>query len=416
MLTEKDQQFNESLVRLAKDLDISPSKYREAVDRHRAVGTWLDGGSYPSAAGDIDVYVQGSFRLGTVVRPLRNSMEGDYDIDLVCQLPIKMTATTAESLKQMVGDRLKENNDYRRMLDEEGRRCWTLQYAESDGVGFHLDVLPSIATDDISKSVLHEAQVLAGYYQHAIEITDKDKETDSYRFAPGGSNPRGYALWFDARKEQYPDYMGLSQRQKQAIFENTLRQGARVFASVDDVPEPLVRTPLQRVIQILKRHRDTHFKSVPDDKPMSMIITTLAACAYEGEPELYSALTGIIAKLTSYEFLFDNAHDVSGLIRKKDGQWWIPNPVNPLENFADRWNDPGSNKPKAFFEWLAKLNRDVDKAISFVNAGQIQNYLWPLCGKDIPEVAAPRLNIVEIQKKDYPTVTMSKPNKPWGLS
>ena len=33
----------------------------------------------------------------------------------------------------------------------------------------------------------------------------------------------------------------------------------RSIASVDDVPDQLVRTPLQRSIQIMKRHRDVMF-------------------------------------------------------------------------------------------------------------------------------------------------------------
>ena len=44
----------------------------------------------------------------------------------------------------MIGHRLYEHDRYRKLLDEEGKRCWTLQYAEQDGIGFHLDVLPSV--------------------------------------------------------------------------------------------------------------------------------------------------------------------------------------------------------------------------------------------------------------------------------
>ena len=46
---------------------------------------------------------------------------------------------TAKDAKHMVGRRLKENCTYRGMLEREGRRCWTLMYAEDDGVGFAPD-------------------------------------------------------------------------------------------------------------------------------------------------------------------------------------------------------------------------------------------------------------------------------------
>jgi hypothetical protein len=160
MLTEKERQFNDILVGLAEELDIPPSKYKQAVDRYSAVGNWLKGGVYEKAKGEADIYPQGSFRLGTVVRPIRDGKEADYDIDLVCQLPIDKFSTTAESLKKMVGNRLRDNPSYRRILDKkEGRRCWTLEYAEEDEIGFHIDILPSIPTTDVVKIKLNEANV-----------------------------------------------------------------------------------------------------------------------------------------------------------------------------------------------------------------------------------------------------------------
>lgn len=78
--------------------------------------------------------------MGTVVRPFKEDEEAEYDFDLVCQIPIAKENTTAEKLKHMVGDRLKEDTVYNDMLDDEGRRCWTLDYAEdNDGIGFHMD-------------------------------------------------------------------------------------------------------------------------------------------------------------------------------------------------------------------------------------------------------------------------------------
>lgn len=42
---------------------------------------------------------------------------------------------------------------------------------------------------------------------------------------------------------------------------------------------------LQRIVQILKRHRDIMFNG-DEDKPISIIITTLASRAYRGETNL----------------------------------------------------------------------------------------------------------------------------------
>ena len=68
------------------------------------------------------------------------------------------------------------------MLDAEGRRCWTLEYAEQDGVGFHLDILPAIP-DPREHSDL------------SIAITNKKGAAYSWSV----SNPRGYGTWFDGK-------------------------------------------------------------------------------------------------------------------------------------------------------------------------------------------------------------------------
>ena len=81
------------LEKVAEDIDIAPSKYQQAVDRYKAVGHWLEDGEYPGCADAPDIYPQGSFRLGTVVRPIRGGKEADYDIDLVCELPITKDRT-----------------------------------------------------------------------------------------------------------------------------------------------------------------------------------------------------------------------------------------------------------------------------------------------------------------------------------
>src|SRR5262249_52324154 len=91
--------YSRFLEEVARDLDIPPSKYRDAVDHYNAVGRWLDQGRYPGCNGPLTIYVQGSFRLGTVVRPIRNGIEGSYDLDLVSEFPLQMRQVTPADLK-----------------------------------------------------------------------------------------------------------------------------------------------------------------------------------------------------------------------------------------------------------------------------------------------------------------------------
>ncbi len=209
-------------------LDISPTDYESARKRYSSVAKWLEKGEYQSGD-NTDIYLQGSFRLGTVIRPYRNSQNADYDIDQVCE--IIGSDTTAHQLKHDVGDRLKENRDYYRMLDDEGRRCWTLKYASSDErPGFHLDVLPSRPANLASTN---------------IEITHKGNVNYVWR----SSNPKGYYRWFKG-KNTFEEQ--LVENQRRSIYS----ANRDLYESVADVPKRLIRTPLQRSIQMIKRHRD----------------------------------------------------------------------------------------------------------------------------------------------------------------
>ena len=77
------------LEQIAEKLDISPTMYDYAVARYKGIAQYLaDNGI------DADFYPQGSFRTGTVVRPIKNGIEADYDIDVMCNLPVKKDFTS----------------------------------------------------------------------------------------------------------------------------------------------------------------------------------------------------------------------------------------------------------------------------------------------------------------------------------
>lgn len=406
MLT--DRELNKILVNLAEELDISPTKYKQAVDRYTAVGDWLNDGKYEGVYEELDVYPQGSFRLGTVIRPLKNGKKSGYDIDLVCQLPLLRKSTSPEILKNDVGDRLKGNGKYWKMLDKEGRRCWTLLYSEEDGIGFHLDVLPSIPAGEFMQKSLNEAMAQYQYACDAIDITEKDRDSGTYTWKISGSNPRGYAVWFEDRNRAA--FVRVESRQKQMITEKY----ATVYASVEEVPNELIRTPLQRSVQILKRHRDMFFKNDPDNKPISMIITTLSALAYNGETDLVTALYNIVDELTSYDSITELTESTSGLIKKVGGEWVIPNPVNPAENFADRWNEKGSRRPQEFFRWLARLRQDFNYAKQYRDITSMSKFLWPLFGVQLSQAETSKFDIIESRaKQKYPKVEIKNPARPW---
>lgn len=391
--------YSKFLENVAEGIDIPPSKYQDAVDRYQAVGRWLEVGEYPGSLDDPSIYPQGSFRLGTVVRPIRGGVEVEYDIDLVCELPIPKHATNASSVKMMVGRRLYENDRYRKLLDEEGKRCWTLQYAEQDGIGFHLDILPSVRDG-------------RGLLDTSIAITNKNGAT--YHWS--ASNPKGYGDWFDAKNRQAFELV--LAEQKRAIQS----RASTIYASVDDVPDQLVRTPLQRSIQIMKRHRDLTFNSGTKNEhaPISIIITTLAAHLYGGEPDILNALSGIVSKLSAYVGLLENRAVDWTLVprnliaRTPDGRWFIGNPVNPAENFADRWHEDNHARARFFFSWVKALKADLVDILISGRLETVRRRLTAVLGASIVSSHIGLIASTPAAAMIPPKITISEPAKPWG--
>lgn len=115
-------------------------------------------------------------------------------------------------------------------------------------------------------------------------------------------------------------------------------------AKIDKVPVHKWKSTLQRVVQILKAHRDQKFKNDPDGKPASIIITTLAARAYRGQTNVADALSAILAAMP-------------GLVGSNKPR--VPNPVNPAEDFADRWT-PQNGLEAKFLRWLREATQDFE--------------------------------------------------------
>ena len=132
MTTNRNRQrLNQILGALADELDVPPSKYEEAKEHYDAVGTWLGEPDSELAPYDPVIYPQGSFALGTAVRPMGDD---DYDVDAVCLLQLRGDQVTQQQLKAIVGRRLKhERSRYKNMIEPEngGRRCWTIRYANA---------------------------------------------------------------------------------------------------------------------------------------------------------------------------------------------------------------------------------------------------------------------------------------------
>lgn len=331
-LTRESEEFLEDL---AEELSVPPSRYEQAERSYNSLGEWLHRDASTVRQYGPKVYVQGSFRLGTTIRPSNDAEE--YDIDSVCELQkLSKGALTQEQLKILLGTEIEAYRKSQSMHKplREGRRCWVLDYA--DGAQFHMDVVPALPNGQ-SVRILLEAQGLdARWTVTAIAITDNEGPTyTSLTEDWPRSNPKGYGEWFKSRMA------AALERRKRILAESTR-------ASVEDIPDYKVRTPLQAAVMILKRHRDHSFENRKEERPISVIITTLAANSYNGEETIGQALVAILTGMDKH-------------ILRHNGRYWIPNPTDPLENFADKWAEH-PERAVAFFEWLGKARAEFAQA------------------------------------------------------
>lgn len=339
MLYQDNFTNSKLLAAIAEALDITEAQYSAVVDRYTAVSNHLSKEDSILSPYRPDIKPQGSFLLGTMIRPI---LESDgLDVDLVCRLNGKNIHWAQKNVKHAVKDQIVTNANYERMLDEEGNRCWTLLYSES--TKFHLDILPAVIGHGHHVLLEKAFNSLNSDQIRDLEIRITDKRLDNYSTDPEvdnwpKSNPFGYASWFKDRAN------------------NNINKAILLSESVEPLPEyQKNKEVLVRVVQILKRHRDIMFGS-SDVKPISIIITTLAAKAYKKEQDLLTAISNILEDMPKY------------MIKKYSEEhgkeiWWISNPVNDEENFADKWpllSEKGPEKEETFFEWHQKAINDFN--------------------------------------------------------
>lgn len=355
------QDHNDVLEKIAEILDIPESMLEKAIRSYQSMGNWLGRPESTLAQFDPMVSPQGSILLGTVIRPITDKDE--FDVDLVCTLNATKRDFTQKSLKSAVGHEVELYAKSQKMKNppEDGRRCWTMIYA--NGAQFHMDILPALPDPERYREVLESR----GFTDLAknVAITDKaiaitDKTSANYAEYSNDwpqSNPAGYAEWFRERMRV------------RLLEQKTLYAKRHAFAgSVDDVPDHKVKTPLQRAIQLLKRHRDIMFDD-DEDKPISIIITTLSAHSYNNEDTIPAALASILTTMASH-------------IEERDGVFWIVNPVNPAENFADKWAEEPQKRVN-FFSWLEQAQNDFGMYLNASAFDEIPQVLEEGLGTDL---------------------------------
>jgi Second Messenger Oligonucleotide or Dinucleotide Synthetase domain len=310
------------LERVCQTLELSPAQAELARTRYEGVGAWLAEADVPLLKA-IAIYLQGSTAIGTTVRPIGSN---EHDVDLVAHMSELGLWVPPGTLKKVIGDRLKANGHYARILVEMAR-CWRLEYANE----FHLDITPSIPNAASSRGG-----------ELVPDRTLKDWKA---------SNPKGYKVLFLRRAELLPR-MRLG---KSAQAQDGVR------ADVEPYPaQSSFKSILPRSVQIAKRHRDVWFEHLDLDPsliPISVIVTTLTSLSYEycvtnftydGELDL---LCDVIRHMPAF---------IETRTEFDERRWFIWNETTSGENFAEKWNREPA-RAEAFFTWHAQALRDMEE-------------------------------------------------------
>ncbi len=314
-------QLDDILARVCEELQLSASRYAEAVARYEAVCRWLDAEGSLIAPYAATIYPQGSMRIGTTVKPLGRE---EFDLDFVCEFRISASQFKSPlDLLRLVAQRLSEHDVYRRQLEVKNR-CVRLNYANE----FHMDILPACPDTESGSN--------------CIVVPDRKSQV----WKP--SNPRGYAEWFEGRCAI-------------TMFAESMTR--KIAADAEPIPAQEAsqeKATLKHVVQLLKRWRDLHYQNRSEVAPISMVLTTLAAQFYRGQSSVSEAITTIL-------------QDIEQAINAAmPGRIYVLNPANRGEDLSERWDDPSSYG--AFIEGIAALKllwKPVTSATSFQKSTEL---------------------------------------------
>jgi len=390
MKTQKTKMLEEIL----EAIEIPPSAYGLAEQRYESLLKWFKRPGSELESFDVLVYPQGSFRLGLVIRPLIPG--ADFDLDLVCRIAAAKAHCTQKEIKDMVGREIKAYSTAQsfKKEPEEKRRCWTQQYQEVGQLGFHMDVLPAVPETEVVIEAVRQTGAERHLAEHMLAITDQESITYSVNHPNWpNSNPKGYALWLETCMNK-----GGLVAEAKLRYRMGLSDQVRAEVESEDIPPYRVNTLLQQVIKLLKQHRDQMFREDADSKPISIIITTLAGHAYEGETNLKAALDGALNRMGNY-------------VRAEKPR--IPNPVTPQEDFTDRWNN---HLEQCFWNWLAAAQTHFRQLGALNTVTSLREHVTRNFGVDIPEKKiTPYLPVAPaIVTEAKPPVNLTSGASSWG--
>lgn len=343
---ERRQEWGDELYRAAMRISLTLANYETIETHYEALQGILDAASDPILS-EAHIFVQGSIRSRTTILPHPSSTgeHSEVDADAVVWLPnaSHVAMDTYDALER----RLRAGSRTDRPPTRKNR-CVRLHY-QDDSPPFHMDVTPARNAPGSAETKGNGALLVP------------DAKTGGWKH----SAPVAYADWF---AEACGSSIVLDPGAQHLLEE---RERHLLKSSQDPLPDHdsyVDFHPLRAAVKLLKAHRDTMFLAAPvrDLRPISIIITTLAARAYE-----QVARESVIAPRRPAEALIEIVERMPRFIGGPPGTRVVSNPVIDAENFAEKWHGPeGARLEIAFYEWHRE-------AYTAVRLG-----LWRFAGED----------------------------------
>lgn len=299
---EEEYKKDELLAIIASNLELDETRKQQMITAYQAVNKVLDADEDFFKNYTVNVYAQGSLLIGTTIKPLPGK---EFDLDIVVNLDDSYLNHTPREIYDEVYRVLNAHGTYAPLLQKKNR-CIRINY-NSD---FHMDVLSGCKiSSDTTRLMIPNDKTLLEWSR---------------------TDPKGYAKWFEEISERQKTHFVLNERYSML---------AKANVETEDLPTDLYfKTPLQRVVQIVKRYRDIYYENKDLEKApsiSSIVLTTLLAQSYSDELSIQSALKN--AALTMRK-LADN-------YRFKGICFSVYNPVDKhpekdkREDFTDSWTD-----------------------------------------------------------------------------
>jgi len=300
----KEEIYNQ----IAQKIQLTETMKNLAGKRYETIASLIHNNISPEP----DIYAQGSFKMKTTSKPYESE---EYDIDFIVEIESNYFEglTPEQALTKL--QKLFDTDLYRDKVEIKNR-CLRIKYANE----FHMDFTPVFKKKDI--------------------IMVPDKKYNKYT----ESNPKEYMDWFETIACNY----------NKDFYNQYTEKLETIRSEIEELENDIfvVKPPLKRAIQLIKRARDVYFHD-KDYSPSSILLTTL-----------YTRYTD-----SSYSTINEILQNVTMVLLNKGKEIDATNPTLKEEDFSKVWNEDKNYYThyieflKYFSESLSNLNNKNQVAI-----------------------------------------------------